>query len=230
MMNDKVKLPGSEDETNEEIMDLIDQAREEDKFLVIKAEGTISKEQKVYVTKMYDLGEESENDEMFYMKGEDGLRHHFLSPMVLHDFMLEQKEAEIVDLEDLPENQDSHDTNWRKTLKSWQEKENPFQSVYVFVKHTDDGRYKDEWKLYRGKSEAEIRERKGLARPELGEDKYVYHCIGAFGVVKEHKEELKGEYDFDLKQSGGRSIPTDLRALTDEDEIHDTVEEVLADE
>lgn len=54
----------------------------------------------------------------------------------------------------------------------------------MFVKTTDDGRYKDEWKYYEGESEGEIREREGLPR-SFSDEEFVYPCLGNFAKLRE---------------------------------------------
>lgn len=220
MSQEPTKLPGSKDENNKEIMELIDEARETGKVLRIEADGFLGGRQNTYVTKIYDLGEEKQDqDERFIMLKEQGFDPKFLSEQVLHNVMLKQYEAEILDISEVPTNEDNQDVNFQEKMSEWQGKENPLDSVYVFIKHTDDGRYKDDWKLYRGNSQAEIREEEGLSRPEYGEEKYVYYCLGNIRRVMNNTKQIKEEHDFDMKKGGGRGIPIDLVALTENTEF-----------
>lgn len=224
-----MKLPGNEKEENQRIKEFIDECREQDKFLRLEVNGAISKRQKAYVTKMYDVDiDDEETDEVFIMVTEEGLkRESFMNADILHDFMLKQYEAEILQAEDLPENKDSYDTNWREKMLDWQGKENPMESVYVFVKHIEDGRYKDEWKLYRGNSEEDIRDEEDKPMPGENPEGYVYYCLGTVKQVLNNPEQKSDVYDFDRKKNAGRSVPKDLMALLEDKELHDAVEQIM---
>lgn len=229
MAKDSTKLPGSEDENNEEIMELIDKARQENKCLRIESDGFIGGRQYIYVTKLCDLRDERDYDESFVVVKEEGFGPKFVSEQVLHDFMLKQYEAEIINIDEVPTNEENLDPNYRKKMRSWEEKGNPFDEVFVFVKHTEDGRYKDEWKLYRGSSEEEIRETNSLSKPGT-EAKYQYTCLGPVRQVVNNTEELSKQYGFDRKKAGGRGMPVDLSAFLEENALSDAVKKVMDSE
>lgn len=208
-----MELPGAQDdEQNEDILELIDECREQDKLLKIKADAPDSHDsenQEVYATKLYDRVEDEEEEVfLIYVTGLTFKREQFASEMALHDFMMRQYEAEVVDITDID------DDSVKTSLNRFMLKENPLREVHVFVKHRDDGRYKDEWQYQRGPDEETIRENEGLPEPGSGEEP-VYIHLGSYREVRENAEELAEEHDFDFRKDWKGFMPIDFRALTD---------------
>ncbi|MCY4730499.1 hypothetical protein KY092_08000 [Natronomonas gomsonensis] len=208
-----MELPGAEDKTYDEILELIDECREENKLLKIKVDApkhNDSEFQDVYATKLYDLPEKDGEMFMTYATGKIFNKEGFWSEQALHDTMKHQYEAEVIDVSDI------EDDDVKSRLKKWMLKENPLQEVHIFVKHRDDGRYKDEWAYRRGPDEETIRENEGLPTPDSGEDKVFFH-LGSYQEVLENAEKLGKEHDFDFRKDWSGSMPVDFRALTDTD-------------
>lgn len=113
--------------------------------------------------------------------------------------------------------------------KKWANKteaqQDPIEHVYVFVKTTDDRRYKDEWKYYEGESEDEIREREGLPRSS-SDEKFVYHCLGNIAKLPETAD----QYSFDLKENWSGIIPVHLMWMTEKNELEELRERASTSE
>ncbi|WP_058825720.1 hypothetical protein [Haloferax sp. Q22] len=199
-----MELPGSEDKTYDDILELIDECREQDKLLKIKVDATKHQDaeyQDVYATKLYDIPEKDGEMFMTYATGKVFNKEGFWSEKALHDMMKHQYEAEVIDITDI------EDDDVKSRLKSWMLKGNPLQEVHVFVKHRDDGRYKDEWQYQRGPDEETIRENEGLPEPGSGQEP-VYIHLGSYREVRENAEELAEEHDFDYRKEaeGARKL------------------------
>mgnify|MGYP006289313519 CR=1 FL=1 len=210
-----MELPGAQnDNQNEDILELIDECREQDKLIKIKADApdkSDSDHQDVYATKLYDDVDGEGETFLLYVTGLTFKREKFATEKALHDFMMDQYEAEIVDIGDI------EDDSVKTSLNKFMLRENPLEEVHVFVKHTEDGRYKDKWQYRRGPDEETIRENESLPRPDSGED-FVYYHLGSFQEVKDNAEELGEQHDFDFRKDWRGFIPLDLRTLTDLEE------------
>lgn len=214
-----MKLPGNEDAQNEEVMDLIHETHEDDKILSIEADGSISKRQTVYATKLYDHHREDRGVYLIYVP-ENMRRKQYGTKQALHNFMLDCYEAEVIDITEID------DDKMKSHIKEQTLKKNPFEEVHVFVKHTDDGRYKDEYRYERGPSEKNIRENEDLPEPGTEDEKYVYFHLGTVEEVVSNAEELGEQYEFDFKKTGGRWTPTDLLVLEEDNEIKEAMKTI----
>ncbi|NUC74747.1 hypothetical protein HTZ84_21020 [Haloterrigena sp. SYSU A558-1] len=211
----KLKLPGAEDQRNEDIMRMIEAiTADHDKLIRFTIEGSISKE--ITIDAMYAF--ESQGEDIYALYVPRSFRKRaYRSKQALHDTMLDGLEAEIIDMGDL---EDEDRKRWYNDITA---KQDPITSVYVFVKTTDDGRYKDHWKYYRGNSEEDIREHEDLPKPSADE-KWVYYCLGNIAELRENAE----KYSFDLRKHFNGAVPTDLLWLTDENELRELRETVSA--
>ena len=135
----------------------------------------------------------------------------YRSMEALHANMMDGLEAEIIDVGEI---EDEKRKRWFNRITS---KQDPITYVYVFVKTTDDGRYKDRWKYYRGQSEDEIREREELPAPSADDEKWVYHCLGNISELRENAE----DYDFDLRKHFSGRVPEELRWMTEKNELQE---------
>ena len=202
----KMKLPGAEEQRNEAIMQLIEQiTADHDKLIRFTIEDNSSNE--LTIDAMYAF--ESQGEDIYALYIPRLIRRRaYRSNKALHDNMLDGLEAEIIDLCDL---EDEKRKRWYNDITA---KQDPITSVYVFVKTTDDGRYKDRWKYYRGNSEEDIRENEDLPKPS--EDaKWVYPCLGNIADLRENAD----QYSFDLRKHFSGAIPDELLWMTEKNEL-----------
>lgn len=207
-----MELPGAQQTQNEDILQLIEQiTADNDKLIRFTIEGSIAKT--VEVDARYAF--ESQGEDIYALHIPTSFRQTvYRSKQALHDSMLDGLEAEILDIGEL---EDEKRKRWHNRITA---KQDPITHVYVFVKTTEDGRYKDEWKYFEGQSEQEIRESEDLPVP--GDDsKFVYHCLGN---IKELRENVD-DYSFDLKPFSGR-VPSALPWMTEKGEMEELMEQI----
>lgn len=218
-----MKLPGAEtNELHEDILNLIDDIHEDpEKVIRFTLPRSGDEEVTVYAAYAFDSVGTTDEERSIYavrVPGRHFVRTVYRSRRALHDGMLDGLEAEVVSIQDI----DGEDV--REWCQRIDETEDPIEHVYVFVKSTDDGRYKDRWKYYKGDSEEEIREREGLPKPS-SDEKWVYHCLGNIAELREHAE----EYNFDIKKNWSGRFFTELGYMTGEDELKELREKASAD-
>ena len=199
--DDTVVLPGSDDGVPEKVEQLVDEITNEDKILRFTTDGALSKEITVHVFHSFD----NEQGPVYVSHVPEAIPRTVLSTRAsLYNSLADANEGEILN----PEEVEGDVASWHETMG---DRENPLHEVHVFVKTTDDGRYKDSWDFYRGDSEEAIRVENGLPGPE-SDEKFVYHYLGTVAEVLDDDFEAE---DFDLKQSGGRRLPIDLMYMVD---------------
>ncbi|QLG62056.1 hypothetical protein [Halorarum salinum] len=203
-----MKLPGAEETVNDDILALIDEITEDQDKLIRFTIKPPKKDESVTVDVTYAFNSEGRD---IYALLTPGVfrRTKYRTRQALHNNMLDGLEAEILDCGNL---EDDDRKRWFNRITAQQD---PIEHVYVFVKTTDDGRYKDRWEYYRGESEDEIREREDLPRP-AEDEKWVYHCLGNITELRK----TAGEYSFNLRQFCG-SIPMELRWMTGDEELQE---------
>lgn len=214
-----MKLPGSKEETIPELMDMIEETKEnQEKVLEVEADGTISKRQTIYATYMYDTEVEGEIY-MVYVPENVSKRHLYGSKEWLHNVLMKEYEAEVVEVTEIEE--ERH----RDKMKSHVKNDNPREDIHVIVKTTDDGRYKDEYKFARETEEDDSRHRY-IGGYNNEESRFEYIDLGTFNEVVNGDE----TYDFDLKKHGGRRTAVDLMTLTTKEERHEKLRDILQGE
>jgi len=195
-VSEPVALPGGDDSVPEEVAELVESIAGKKRVLRYTTRRKTEEPVMIHVFHTFD----DEGVPVYAARLPASWRPiKLVNAATLENSLTEALEGEVLDPEDL----DGDVAEWYET---WAARGNPLDEVHVFVNSSDDGRYKDSFRFLRGDSEESIRMENGLPTPE-SDDKFVYHHLGTVREVLDGDFEADG---FDLKQGGGRRVPSDL--------------------